>query len=419
MVPPRALTPGAPVPSALHHLACSACPATYDAGELRSACTCGAPLVAEYDLELAARLINPATIAGRAPDLWRYRELLPVTGAEIVTMGEGYTPLLAAPRLGSLLGLRCLRLKDDGMNPGGTFKARGAAVGVTRARELGATTVAMATNGNAGAAWALYAARAGLQAVVVMPEDARAVPQAICAASGGTTYLVRGLISDAAAIVARGCAAMGWTCASTFREPYRLEGKKTIAYEIAEQLGWRFPDVVVFPAGGGVAVAAFYKACQELQALGWIDGDLPRLTIVQAQGCAPLVDAFRAGKAESEFFQDARTFAHGLRVPRSAGDRLVLRAIAATAGHATVVSDDEIRAGMALAARSEGLYLCPEAGATVAGLLKLRDTGEICPDDEVVLFGSGGGLQYPDELAPVLPVRNADWDPAQELAARI
>lgn len=402
--------------SALDHLACSACGNAFDPNQILSACTCGAPLLAQYDLERVAKLVDRATIASRPPDLWRYRELLPVTSPEVVSMGEGLTPLLGAPRLGGALGLQALWVKDDGLNPGGTFKARGAAVGVTRARELGAKVVAMATNGNAGAAWALYAARAGLQAVVVMPEDARTVLQAICAASGATTYLVRGLISDAGAIVARGCASLGWTCASTFKEPYRLEGKKTIAFEIAEQLGWRFPDVVVFPAGGGVAVAAFYKACREMRALGWVTGDLPRLSIVQADGCSPLVDALRAGKPESEFFPDARTFAHGLRVPRSAGDRLVLQAVRATGGHAALVSDDEIRVGMALAARHEGLFLCPEAGATIAGVLKLRDSGDLRPGDEVVIFGSGAGLPYPDALAPVLPVRDAGWDPAGELA---
>jgi threonine synthase len=338
--------------------------------------------------------------------MWRYRELLPVRRMDsIVSMQEGYTPLYPLPRLGAALGLGHLLIKDEGANPGGTFKARGAAAGVSRAVELGATKVALGTNGNAGEAWALYGARAGIETVVSMPVDAQEMTLKICASCGAEVHLVRGLISDAGDFIRRGTQEHGWFDVSTLKEPYRLEGKKTMAYEIAEQLDWSLPDVIVFPTGGGIAIAAMYKAFCELRELGWISGSFPRLIAVQAEGCAPFAKAFREGRRDTDFCQDASTFANGLRVPRSFGDFMVLDAIYATKGCVVTVSDDEIRAGIIQAAKLEGVFLCPEAGAVVPGVRKLVDREGIGSDELVVMMGTGNGLKYPDAVRlPELPV---------------
>ena len=281
--------------------------------------------------------------------MWRYHELLPVTGAgRVVSLGEGMTPLLAMPRLGQAIGVPRLWMKDEGLTPTGTFKARGAAVGVSRAAELGVSGVAMPTNGNAGAAWAAYAARAGLRCLVVMPAAAPSITRAECAAAGAELYLVDGLIGDAGAIVAAALPGRpGYQDVSTLREPYRLEGKKTMGYEIAEQLGWRLPDVIVYPAGGGVGIIGIHKALRELRDLGWVDGKLPRLVAVQASGCAPIVAAFASGAAESQPWPDARTVAFGITVPKALGDFLVLDAVRGTGGTAVAVDDEDAARGPA------------------------------------------------------------------------
>lgn len=318
--------------SALDHLECPRCGATHDATVRHGLCpACASPLLARYDLSEVA--VSPADLAARTPDLWRYHELLPVSAPEhVVTLGEGMTPLLAAPRLGAELGIERLLVKDEGLLPTSSFKARGAAVGVARARELGARALAMPTNGNAGAAWAAYAARAGLRMAVVMPVDAPTITRAEVVATGAELTLVDGLISDAGRLVTAAIAADGdgWFDAGTLKEPYRVEGKKTMGFEIAEQLRWRMPDVIIYPTGGGVGLIGIHKALTELVELGWISGQLPRLVAVQSTGCAPIVRAFEAGAREAQVWPDPHTVAFGITVPKALGDFLVLDALYAT-----------------------------------------------------------------------------------------
>jgi threonine synthase len=386
--------------SALSHLECSRCAAGHDAGRLQGTCKCGAPLLARYDHAAAAAQCSPAQIAGRGPDLWRYHELLPVgSAAAAVRLGEGMTPLLEMVRLGGELGVRGLLMKDEGLLPTGTFKARGAAVGVSRAAELGAAGVAMPTNGNAGAAWAAYCARAGLGCLVVMPADAPAITRSECLAAGAQTYLVDGLIGDAARLVAGALPARpGYQDVSTLREPYRLEGKKTIGLEIAEQLGWRVPDVIVCPVGGGVALIGIFKALGELRELGWIGPELPRLVAVQAAGCAPVVRAFEQQACEIEPWPDASTVAFGLTVPAPIGGFLVLQALAATGGTAVSVTDAELLASQRQAAGAEGCWVCPEGAACFAAVGRLRAEGWLAGTDTVVTVNTGAGLKYPQTI---------------------
>jgi threonine synthase len=392
--------------SALAHLECSRCGTRYDARQVQGTCSCGSPLLARYDTEQVRARLSRDDLAGRPPDLWRYHELLPVTGASrVISLGEGMTPLLALPRLGRALGVPRLWMKDEGLTPTGTFKARGAAVGVSRAAELGVTGVAMPTNGNAGAAWAAYAARAGLRSLIVMPAAAPSITRAECAAAGAELYLVDGLIGDAGAIVAAALRGRpGYQDVSTLREPYRLEGKKTMAYEIAEQLGWRLPDVIVYPAGGGVGIIGIHKALRELRDLGWVDGPLPRLVAVQAAGCAPIVAAFASGAAESQPWPDARTVAFGITVPKALGDFLVLQAVRDTGGTAVAVTDEALLADQRETARLEGSLICPEGAACVTAVRQLRESGWLAARDEVVVLNTGTGLKYPDLVAVDLPV---------------
>ncbi len=396
--------------SSLDHLECPRCGATHDASVWQDVCrACGSPLLARYDL--AGVTVTRDDVAARPPDLWRYHELLPVSApAHVVTLGEGMTPLLAAPRLGEALGIEGLLVKDEGLLPTGSFKARGAAMGVSRAKELGATAMAMPTNGNAGAAWATYAARAGLQMVVVMPESAPSITRTEVVAAGGDLRLVDGLISDAGRLVAAAIArTTDWFDVATLKEPYRIEGKKTMGLEIAEQLGWRMPDVILYPTGGGVGLIGIHKALQELLALGWVTGRMPRLVAVQSTGCAPIVRAFEEGATESEPWVDARTVAFGITVPKALGDFLVLDAVRSTGGTAVAVRDEDLLADVALAGRLEGMFLCPEGAATVTAARQLRESGWIRATDEVVLLNTGSGLIYPDTV-PVtgVPVLAAD-----------
>jgi threonine synthase len=386
--------------SALTHLECSRCAASYDAGRPQGTCTCGAPLLARYDLAAVAAQSGPGQIASRGPDLWRYHELLPVgSAAAAVRLGEGLTPLLEMGRLGAQLGLPGLLMKDEGLLPTGTFKARGAAVGVSRAAELGATGVAMPTNGNAGAAWAAYCARAGLGCLVVMPADAPELTRSECVAAGAQTYLVDGLIGDAARLVATALPARpGYQDVSTLKEPYRLEGKKTIGLEIAEQLGWRLPDVILCPVGGGVALIGIDKALAELRELGWTGPAQPRLVAVQAAGCAPVVRAFEQQASETEPWPDARTVAFGLTVPAPLGGFLVLQAVRATGGTAVAVTDAELLASQRQAARAEGCWVCPEGAACFAAVGQLRATGWLAETDVVVTVNTGAGLKYPQTV---------------------
>jgi threonine synthase len=392
-----------PVPySALSHLACPRCGTRHDADRVQGTCSCGSPLLARYDLRQVAHQVTPREIAARPADLWRYHELLPVRRAgHVVSLGEGMTPLLPVPRIGRELGVPGLLMKDEGLLPTGTFKARGAAVGVSRAAELGVTAIAMPTNGNAGAAWSVYAARAGMRSLIVMPAAAPAVTRAECTAAGAELRLTDAGIGDAGRLVAEAVKQRpGYQNAATLREPYRIEGKKTMGLEIAEQLGWRMPGVIVYPAGGGVGIIGIHKALRELLELGWVAGDLPRLVAVQPEGCAPIVTAFQAGAAESEPWPDPRTVAFGLTVPKALGDFLVLDALYATGGTAVAVTDEALLAEQRAVARLEGGLICPEGAACFAAVRRLRASGWLSAADEVVVLNTGTGLIYPETMAP-------------------
>src|SRR5215469_10780321 len=386
--------------SALSHLDCSRCGTRYDADRVQGTCSCGSVLLARYDLRRVASAVSPRGIAGRPADLWRYHELLPVRQAgHVVSLGEGMTPLLAMPRTGQALGVPDLLMKDEGLLPTGTFKARGAAVGVSRAAELGVAAIAMPTNGNAGAAWSVYAARVGMRALIVMPAGAPPVTRAECATAGAELYLINGGITEAGQLVAETLARRpGYQNAATLKEPYRIEGKKTMGLEIAEQLGWRMPDVIVYPAGGGVGIIGIYKALRELLELGWVSGDLPRLVAVQADGCAPIVKAFKAGATESEPWPDPKTVAFGITVPKALGDFLILEALYATGGTAVSVTDDALLAEQRAVARLEGSLICPEGAACFAAVRRLRASGWLSQTDEVVVLNTGTGLIYPETM---------------------
>ena len=386
----------------LSHLKCPRCGDQQDATRVANLCGCGSPLLARYDLDRVRAAVDPGSVAGRRADLWRYRELLPVVDdANITTLGEGWTPLLAAQRFGASIGLPHLLIKDEGLLPTGSFKARGAAVGVSRARELGITHVAMPTNGNAGAAWAAYAARAGIRATVAMPVAAPTITRTECVAAGAELHLIDGLISDAGRHIANIIAAAdgGIFDASTLKEPYRLEGKKTMGLEIVEQLGWRVPDVIMYPTGGDVGLIGIFKALLELRELGWIDERLPRLVAVQSTGCAPVVAAFNAGEPRVRPWPDAKTIAFGITVPAPLGDELILEALRSTGGTAIAVDDEEIVADLLAFAAAEGLFMCPEGAACLSAARRLRDTGWLASGEQVVVLNTGAGLKYPKTVA--------------------
>lgn len=358
-------------------------------------CGCGSPLFVAYDLGGAGAAVRPADIGPRVPTMWRYRELLPVEG-EPVTLGEGLTPLLAASRLGVPAGLPHLWVKDEGANPTGTFKARGASCGVTRAVELGIGAVALPTAGNAGGAWAAYGAAAGIRVRVAMPSDAPAAARAECAAYGAEVLEVPGTISDAARALASD---PDWFDVATMREPYRVEGKKTLGFEIAEQLGWRAPDAIVYPAGGGVGLLGMWLAFEQLRSIGWISGPSPRLCAVQPAGCAPIVRAFERGAGDIEPWLDPETVAAGLRIPSPFAGALVLRAIRETGGTAITVTDAEALAAVGALARATGVLACAEAGAAVAGAFALRARGDLSERDRVVVVATGTAHKDPPALA--------------------
>ncbi len=381
------------------HLECPKCLTKYDTEQPHQLCSCGSPLLVKYDLAAVAARMSKSDVAARPPDLWRYRELLPVIAEEnIVSLGEGMTPLLKLERLGTRIGMSHLYLKDEGIIPSGSFKARGAAVGVSRAKELGVTTLAMPTNGNAGGAWALYCAKAGIAAVIVMPKDAPAIPRSECAIAGARLFLVDGLISDAGKIVGQAIGERGWYDASTLKEPYRIEGKKTMGLELAEQFGWEMPDVVLYPTGGGVGLIGIYKALCELREMGWVSGELPRLVAVQATGCAPIVRAWQQRAAESEFWENAHTCAFGITVPKAIGDFLVLDAVYKTDGCAVAVTDEATLAAESLLATTEGTFVCPEGAACMAATQKLLADGWLGPDERVVVLNTGCGIKYPETV---------------------
>jgi len=396
------MTPTDPTtPSTLRHLECSICGECHAAGELQTVCrACGRALLARYDLDAASEAFRRRRYLERPADMWRYAEVLPVRDPAAVTcLGEGMTPLLAAPRLGRRLGLRRLYVKDEGRNPTGSFKSRGLAAAVSVARELGVREVSVPTAGNAGGAAAAYAARAGMRAHVAMPRDAPATMVDEVRTFGAELELVDGLISDAGRLLARGVAEHGWFDLSTMKEPYRVEGKKTMGYELWEQLGGELPEVIVYPTGGGTGLVGIWKAFAELAEMGLVTPPGPRMIAVQAAGCAPIVRAFEAGVPRAEPWPDAATVAPGLRVPTPFADDLILRTLAESGGRAVAVGDDEIRDAVRELAAVEGIDAAPEAAATLVGLRRLLDDGELDGDPRVVLLATATGLKHP-ELRP-------------------
>ena len=373
-------------------LECSQCAKKYDAAAGQHLCTCGKPLLARYDLKRAAKTLSRKELSSRPRTLWRYREVLPE--GEPVTLGEGMTPLLHASRLGASMGLQHLYVKDEGLNPTGSFKARGMTAAVTRAKQLGAKTLAAPTAGNAGGALAAYAAAAGIPSVIVMPADTPVANVMECQAFGATVVKLNGLISDCGKYVAEHKDREGWYDVSTLKEPYRVEGKKTMGYELWEQFGGKLPNVILYPTGGGVGLIGMCKAFDEMQEMGWIGAQRPRMVAVQAEGCAPIVKAWVAHRDSAEFFPNAATMASGLRVPGPLGDLLILRMLRQTNGTALAVSDAEmLQAGRELASL-EGIFAAPEGAATVIGARKLAASGWIKPDETVVLFNTGTGYKY-------------------------
>ena len=384
----------------MSHLECPKCGLTHSADQVIGLCSCGSPLLVRYDLDEVRAGLSKDDLAARPPDLWRYHELLPVRSPEnVISLGEGMTPLLAVPRYGRELGVERLLMKDEGLIPTGTFKARGAAVGVSRAREVGVRKIAMPTNGNAGSAWATYAARAGMEALIAMPIAAPEICRREVKVVGAELKLIDGLIGDAGAWVREQLATReGYQDVSTLKGPYRIEGKKTMGLEIAEQLGWKLPDVILYPTGGGVGLIGIWKALAELAELGWVEGPMPRLVAVQATGCAPIVQAWEKGLPESEPWPDAKTVAFGITVPKALGDFLVLQAIKETDGCAIAIEDDDILAAQRRVAELEGSFICPEGAANFAAVRQLRESGWIKADDQVVALNTGTGLKYPETV---------------------
>ncbi|MBW1712425.1 MAG: threonine synthase, partial [Deltaproteobacteria bacterium] len=357
-------------------LECSKCGTRYSAQEIHNSCDCGGQLLAVYDLAEVARAVTKQDIAARAETMWRYRELMPIEDdSNIVTLQEGYTPIIALDTLAQEIGQSQLFLKDEGRLPGGTFKARGASSGVSKAKELGIEIIAVPTAGNAGGAWSAYGARAKMKVIVVMPYDAPEINKRECISLGAHLFLVKGLISEAGAIVADACRNLGCFSISTFNEPYRLEGKKTLGLEIAEQFGWEFPEVILYPCGGGVGLVGIWKAFKELREMGWVTGNGPRMVAVQSSGCAPVVKAFAQGEDHCEQWSGAQTVADGLRVPKPLADSLILNTIKESRGCAVAVSEEDIAEAMLRLARKEGILACPEGAATVLAVESLKQSG--------------------------------------------
>jgi threonine synthase len=386
--------------SAITHLECSVCGKRREAGRAHNLCECGGPLLVRYDLERLRREWKRESLAVARNDMWRYGPALPVRDeASIVSLGEGMTPLLRTRRM----GCDDLWVKDEGLNPTGSFKARGLSCAISMCVEVGIRKVAIPSAGNAASAMAAYAAAADIEAHIFMPRD---VPQSNfieCKAFGARVTLVDGLISDCGRIVAERKDAEGWFDVSTLKEPYRIEGKKTMGYELAEQLGWELPDAIFYPAGGGVGLIGMWKAFEEMEALGWIGSKRPKMIAVQAEGCQPVVLAFERGEARSEFFENAHTVASGLRVPKALGDFLMLNAIRASGGVAIAVSDpDMLDAGVELASK-EGIFAAPEGGACVAALRKLLASGYLKRGERIVIYNTGAGLKYLEAYSTRFP----------------
>lgn len=380
----------------LTHLECGLCGETLIPNKPWNLCPkCNKPLLARYDLDAAKKAVNPKIISGREPNMWRYKELMPVKDdSNILTLGEGFTPLHQARRLGSELGFEHIYIKDEGLNPTGSFKARGLCAAVSKAKELGITSVSIPTAGNAGGAMSAYAALAGMEAFVFMPKD---VPKPFineCKALGASVTLIDGLITDCGKAAAEELKKYNRFDVSTLKEPYRIEGKKTMGYELAEQMNWTLPDVILYPTGGGTGLVGMWKAFDEMEKLGWIDSRRPRMVTVQSTGCAPMVKAFEDGKEFADMWEGARTVADGLRVPAAVGDFLIFRALRESNGNAVAVPDNEIMEAANLMGRTQGIFPAPEGGAVLAGFLHLRRSGWIKDNEKVVLFNTGSGHKY-------------------------
>ena len=384
------------------HLECSVpCGApALDPRQRHHLCSCGAPLLARYDLDMA-RAWSRESLKGREPTMWRYREMLPLfDGESPITLGEGFTPLFHAKALGATLGLDRLFIKDESLNPTNSFKARGQAAAITRAKYLGAKTIALPTAGNAGNAAAAYSAAAGLACEVFIPKDAKKPFVDECRLYGANVTLVDGLITDAGRMAAEKGGALGWYDVSTLKEPYRIEGKKTMAYELAEQMDWRWPDWIVYPTGGGTGMVGMWKAFDEIERIGWVKGGTrPKMVSVQAENCAPIVRAFQQGTEKAQPWEHASTVADGLRVPRAIGDFLILRAVRESGGTALAVTDRAMVDGMLAIGKHAGVSAAPEGGAAFVAIQQLVANGSIAPHQSVVLFNTGGALKYLDVLS--------------------
>lgn len=377
------------------HLECTGTGAHVESERLVGLSPAGKPLFARYDLDAVRDGFTLQAVRARRADLWRYGEVLPVRDPSArICLGEGWTPLLDAPRLAARLGIRRLLIKDEGQNPTGSFKARGLCLAVSRALELGASELALPSAGNAGSAAAAYAAAAGLAVHVVVPRDTPAPILEEISALGADLQLLDGLITDCARVVRRGVEERGWFDLSTLKEPYRVEGKKTMGYELVEQLEGRLPDAIVYPTGGGTGLIGMWKAFQEMERLGWIGGERPKMFSVQATGCAPIVRAWEAGADSAELWPGARTYASGLRVPSAIGDFLMLRALRESGGGAVAVSDASMAEWVGRIGADTGVFAAPEGGATAAAVVSLLERGMIDEEDEVVLFNTGSGLKY-------------------------
>jgi threonine synthase len=383
-------------PNFVTHLECSLTGEHYEACNLHNLSRAGRPLLVRYDLGQVRASLTRDALAQRPHDMWRWRELLPVRdAANIVSLGEAATPIVRLDRVGARIGVRDLLVKDEGRLPTGSFKARGLGMAVSMAKELGVTRIAMPTNGNAGAALAAYASRAGIETIVLCPADTPEINVREIAAQGARVYRVDGLIDECGAIVGEGAKAGHWFDFSTLKEPYRIEGKKTMGLELVEQLGWRVPDVIFYPTGGGTGLIGMWKAFAELEAIGLIGPERPRMVAVQAEGCAPMVRAWERGEEHAERWEGAHTVAAGIRVPKAVGDFLILRAVRESGGFAIAVSDAALTAAVEEAARDDGLLLCPEGGATLAACRQALEQGLIGADDRVVLFNCATGVKYP------------------------
>jgi threonine synthase len=388
------------------HLECSACSRHFDPKTIQTLCTqCHQPLLAVYDLDKARKNLNPSVFSSREGSLWRYRELLPVfNDANIISLGEGWSPLIHTGHLGERLGLPHLFIKEEGCNPTGSFKARGLCLAVSKGVELGIHSMAMPSAGNAGGALAAYSAKAGIEAHVFVPHDTPTVNKEELSHFGAHTYFTEGLISDAARRMNELNAGMHWFDVSTMKEPYRLEGKKTMGYELAEQFGWKLPDVIFYPTGGGTGLVGMWKAFFELEQLGWISAKKPRMVSVQAAGCAPIVRAFKEKKNRAEFWLDAKTIASGLRVPKAFADLLIMKAIYESRGTAVAIDDPEMVKTIKEVASTEGILLCPEGAACVAAIEVLLKNGFIAPSETVVIFNTGSGYKYREVLETIYTV---------------